>query len=392
MAKPLKSIKFPDLPNRYLVAPPITASASGAIASFSDGADDLPVKDLTVSIAPKQAGSGTPSPSNVRAISGFTEATIKRAGKNILPFPYRDSSATSSGVTKTVNADGTISLSGTATAESTFIYTENLIDTIKPNVGDVLVFTDGLTYASNRYSRLLWANNLEGIGAVNGSRSLTVTQEHLTRGVYYGLRITSGANCNGLTVKPMVRVYGDAEYEPYAIQTYEVSFGSAGTVYGGTLDVTTGKLTVTHKKYTCTSVDEVGAVNNSRYAYSHTDKPSDMIARNYAKAYCDKYQNVTSAASRANGTFCINNGYILFVNDAFTSVSAANTLIASQEPEVVYPLATPIEVNLTPTEVRTLLGANNIWSDTGDATVTYRADTGLYIDKRIAEVQALVLD
>lgn len=76
---PLKTIQFPDLPDTYVVAPPITAEESGAIASFSDGAGDLPVADLTVSIVPKQAGSGTPSPSNVRAISGFTAATIKRA-------------------------------------------------------------------------------------------------------------------------------------------------------------------------------------------------------------------------------------------------------------------------------------------------------------------------
>jgi len=35
--------------------------------------------------------------------------------------------------------------------------------------------------------------------------------------------------------------------------------------------------------------------------------------------------------------------------------------------------------------LRTLLGTNNIWSDTGDAEVTYRADTALYVAKKIAE-------
>ena len=34
---------------------------------------------------------------------------------------------------------------------------------------------------------------------------------------------------------------------------------------------------------------------------------------------------------------------------------------------------TPIEYTLTPQEVRTFLGQNNIWNDTGNTEVTYRA-------------------
>ena len=179
----------------------VTDTASGNLASFPDGADGTPVVSITTDPAATE---------------------IYRAGKNILPCPYASNSGNAGGVTKTVNADGTVSLSGTATAESSFVYTANLIAVLKPNVGDVLVFTDGLTYASNRYSRALWADNLIGIGAVNGSLSVTVTQEHINRGIRYELRITSGANCNGLTVKPMVRIYGDAEYEPYAVQTFDI--------------------------------------------------------------------------------------------------------------------------------------------------------------------------
>ena len=40
--------------------------------------------------------------------------------------------------------------------------------------------------------------------------------------------------------------------------------------------------------------------------------------------------------------------------------------------QIVIKIATPITYNLTPTEVTTLLGANNVWSDTnGDVSVTY---------------------
>ena len=44
-------------------------TVSGAIASLPDGADGIPVKSFKTTITPIQAGSGTPSPSNPRAIS-----------------------------------------------------------------------------------------------------------------------------------------------------------------------------------------------------------------------------------------------------------------------------------------------------------------------------------
>jgi len=61
---------------KLILASFATGTASGAIASFDDGADGVPVKSLTVQITPVQEGSGDPSPSNVRSISGRTGVTI----------------------------------------------------------------------------------------------------------------------------------------------------------------------------------------------------------------------------------------------------------------------------------------------------------------------------
>ena len=51
--------------------------------------------------------------------------------------------------------------------------------------------------------------------------------------------------------------------------------------------------------------------------------------------------------------------------------------------QVVYELATPQTYQLTPTEVALLKGQNNVWTDSGEVEVTYKADVGLYIDKRL---------
>ena len=52
--------------------------------------------------------------------------------------------------------------------------------------------------------------------------------------------------------------------------------------------------------------------------------------------------------------------------------------------QVVYDLAEAVTVELTAQEISTVLGNNSISADTGDVSVTYRADPTLYIARKIA--------
>jgi hypothetical protein len=57
--------------------------------------------------------------------------------------------------------------------------------------------------------------------------------------------------------------------------------------------------------------------------------------------------------------------------------------------QLCYELSTPVTYTLTPTEIRTLFGHNNIWADTGNIKkLTYRADLGKYIDSHITTAVA----
>ena len=50
--------------------------------------------------------------------------------------------------------------------------------------------------------------------------------------------------------------------------------------------------------------------------------------------------------------------------------------------QLCYELATPQTYQLTPQEViKTLLGTNNVWADIGNVSVTYTADTKMFIEK-----------
>ena len=45
-------------------------------------------------------------------------------------------------------------------------------------------------------------------------------------------------------------------------------------------------------------------------------------------------------------------------------------------------------IQLTPQQMETLKGTNNIWSNAGQTEVTYAADTGLYIEQKMAVLAA----
>ena len=60
-----------------------TRTATGAIAHFTDGADDVPIKSGIFEINPYQEGTGDPSPSNPRAIHGYTGMNVTHTGANL---------------------------------------------------------------------------------------------------------------------------------------------------------------------------------------------------------------------------------------------------------------------------------------------------------------------
>ena len=81
----------------------------------------------------------------------------------------------------------------------------------------------------------------------------------------------------------------------------------------------------------------------------------------------------------------------------YTTLEEYETFLASNPLQFVYLLKTPVTITgLTPAQIQALQGLNNVWSDTGDTSIGYRADTKLYIDSKlaaaIAELQALILE
>lgn len=349
-----------------IIATLITDTASGSIASFPDGADNVPVKSLKVNIEPVQSGSGDPSPTNIRPISGHTSAVVTRTGKNLF-----DSSALldASGWTE---SDGVYS--GNASAISGFDFISNLL----PYTGQIAISLDcnvetgRAGYIAVTYSDSTTDWNEIAVTAWNHKNFTTASGKTITR-IYF-----SRSNNYAMQLKNIQFEYGSATaYEPYNGQTVTIDLD--GTRYGGSLDVGTGVLTVDRAIVTYTSADNFQAWTDYRFFFASL--PSGLDTARKTESICE-FATFSDAQSEYGAYFSYGSSGIYF-NKLFNGETVEQLKARlGNGIDVVYPI-TPFTVQLTAQEVTTLLGQNNIWADTGDVEVEYRADTKLYIQKVI---------
>ena len=226
-------------------------SASGAIASFTDGADGVSVKSLTVAVEPVQSGSGDPSPSNIRPISGWNQIQI-------------------------------------------------------------------------------WVQD---------------------------------------------------EVDRTADPTVTVQLGR--TVYGGTLDVTTGVLTV-DKLYRELSSSipwtKSSSYSGGFYTAAYNLAVDGHNPKTFTPFICSHAKSATEIAQYANGTCYMDNSVNIRIMNADTTVEQWGAYLDAQATantpvSCCFELDSPFTYQLTPTQVTTLLGNNNIYSNTGNTSVTYSTST-----------------
>lgn len=148
-------------------------------------------------------------------------------------------------------------------------------------------------------------------------------------------------------------------------RTYTTALGR--TVYGGTLDVVSGVLTVDRAFRTFNGSENWETINQGlRYygnfggkAYSTKDV-SNMLT--YA----------TSDPTRSPNSYTFTVASFVNVGVPYT-VAEWKSLLATNNLQIVYELATPQTYQLTPQQVATLLGVNNVWADCGSVSVAVKS-------------------
>ena len=370
-----QNIPTPPTPISGDYAPVITDSASGPVASFPDGANDLDMLSLIAEIVPIQAGTGDPSPNNLRAISGRGGVTVYKTGINLWNEEWEL---------------GIYDIStGNKVANNSNIRNKDLIP-VSPN-------TNYTWYnASSNVIRFVYYDvNKNRISSVSNTKS----------GNTYS--ITTPANCFYMAFYYGATEYNndvsvnypetDTDYHAYqGIEPILEAWGDiAGTIYGGTIDVITGVLTVNQMAVSFSGNETwVKSASTESYYINQTNFPAIAnahVARSSNGLFlCNAFKPVPYVSPLPNyqaafyvgvdgNTFSFHDDSILTLTDWTTYVQ---TLYNNNTPlTICYYLNNPITYQLTAQDVQTLLGSNNIYSDSGNCSVTYRADTKLFILK-----------
>lgn len=317
---------FPETVQRTLEAFP-QKKAWGNFVTIDDGAEGVPVAGMTVQLDASQSGSGDPSPDNIRPITGKAAVEIRRTGRNLW-----GGAQMLADIKKAVPAAAIDDEAGTATYNASaatadvplrapfkektayslvYHYANNTITSpssykyARPNID--IRYADGSNrnpigtqYEANVPKTTVWVT----------PAAKTVT--YLFKSNQSG-RVTVYANQSGFFEGELTA----DDYEPYIGAVYAVSLPE--TVYGGVLDVTAGRITITH-----------GLIES----YDGEELPGAWISDR------DVYAEGTAPTTGA---------------------------------QVVYALAEPRIVQLDPVTITTLAGVTNIWTDAGRIEVTYRA-------------------
>ena len=312
-------------------APAITETTeSSAIANFTDGADDLVMHNVVAKINPVQSGSGDPSPSNIRPISGWTGCNVTRAGKNLLSTNGltlgTPSSTTFSNATKRTFTIGTyvtglsvgnyyqVKTSSISVSDNSISFTTSAAGygIAIPLVG--FPVGEKITIAATKTNGNVGLSFYKQDGTFISGEKSTANHNYYTVVIpaetFYTMAVfdAQSSNVESTFTNIMIEVGVASAYEPYITPaTASLSWqDEAGTVYGGTIDVATGLLTVT---------------DGYIASYAGETLPSTWISD----------------------------------RDVYTSGTTPTT-----GAQVVYALATPQTYQLTPQEVKTLLGTNNV--------------------------------
>ena len=333
--------------------------------------DAAPVNavNLSMDLEPIQAGSGTPSPDNIRPITGQTEVTIEDCGKNYIYIE-----------------NGTLENDATKSVQPRRCRTGNMCY-ITANT-DYVISASTLSGKIINISYQIWESNSFGSNTKlydSGWQNVPIiinlsNNKWITFVVKYSDE--SNISFEDLNIQ-LEKGTTATDFEPYKGKTYTIQFGQ--TVYGCHYDVTRGKMVVDrgYKVYDGSS-DE--SWNSDHVGYRVFVQIAD-IKPDTINAITNRYKYVTTGETyQGLSGFSIDSN-ILLIGCLGYSVADWETYLANNPLQVCYELATPYTIDLTPQQIQMLENTNTIYTDyEGDTiTIEYQPNNAIGEAVRVAE-------
>lgn len=359
---------------------------------FTDGSTTQAL-DLVADIIPVQAGTGNPSPTNVRAITGYSSVTATAAGKNIfggLAFAQKlNSIADSSNIDTSAK---TVTFNRCTDIGNTLLY-----NNYRSGVGYTLFVTGNITSSGNNNSLTFAGNYINFDSTTKSTKRIYVAPDAADKNFILSWRDTASTT---LYYEECGLFEGDVtieDFEAYTANTATISLGT--TVYSGTVNFTTGALTIDK------AMVDLGDLTWTKEATSTPDvyrfhagdlSPVAVASQTTINGVSDifKCTSVNSAWSGSeNNIIGVADAAVYVRCDTYSEGTAAEFKTAMDGKQLLYELATPITTTLTPAQLSLLQGENNVSATSGPITLTYAPDNVLaevyaYIQKRFDTLTA----
>lgn len=290
-----------------------------------------PLVSLEIPFTPVQSGTGDPSPQNVRPIVPWNGLNVKH-GQNV--YDYHD------------NDRGFIDQNGTIEDNPLWQHTALI-----PVNGHTAIFYYGITTpGSSPYSAWYKEDGtfLSSFKQTTGQNTVSVPEN-----AYFVSFSVLEQPPSIDDVHSFQLFYGDS------LETHSISFPSP--VYGGTLDVVSGVLTVTHVLWTKNTAE---MNNESDYPGWENAGIRDIVG-------IGKNGLVYTALNIGNllAVNTNNANDIVYMPKSMYSMTQDQWKALALDIQIALPLETPTEQTLTGHQITALIGNNTIWSD-ADGSIT----------------------
>lgn len=335
-------------------------------------------------IEPVQSGSGDSSPDNVRAISGWDSVNAIRTEKNLFggkTLAEAIKALSPSAISIDENA-------GTVTFRAGDAGNNNLFN-VKNNASRYTLVLKGKNSAYTRTNIAFYYTDgtysmveFEGVDTVSTvlAHSQPNKQVRSVGTILYGSSTTLYYNECGL----FEGILTQEDFEPYKGQT--ISADLPETVYGGTLDWTTGVLMVTHHAMVFDGTETItrhpNAANFKNTTSFYVSIPEAKLGQNTSVSSHFKQTGIGTGAWDLNAVSGLLTDYTEYRRKYFTWGGVGQTVAefkawlaeqyaAGTPVTLVYELETPYTIQLTPQQLSTIDGTNYVWSDCGDTKAIF---------------------
>lgn len=349
-------------------------------------------------IVPVQEGEGDPSPENVRPISGWTEANLWHGGKNLVSL----GDSIESVVSGVILGKNSIRSNINNYYFVCFKIPTTLSNKLRPGMALTLSTYTGvpgkkLTLVVQGYDSNGSAVTTEK-SSVSGGNSVTCyVPDNISVMNYVECRFNRDSErfTDTETIIDGIQLeIGDTKtiFQPPTFKNITLPFGQ--TIYGGELDWTTGVLTVDWATTTFTGEENwyYGKITNM-----FTTEPESGLPFSTDTPLCNQFigKRLPTASASRFGVYSQNNnrhaiGYEPAAGDIQAFKDFLRTRYEDGNPVVVaHKTLNVFTIQLTHQEILALSGVNTIYTDTGDTTVSGRADPTTIINQLAARIAAL---